>query len=232
MTAHRRDVPLDLLEKAIHKYHFNAKYLFSGEGTPVMLSAEDDGLIVRQLQIVTDGQGKERIVHVPYPAQAGYGKAHDDPAFIGELPSYILPDPQFLSGSYRSFEIAGSSMEPTWRPGDVVIASFIEPRYWSQAIRNGHIMVVVTQQDVLLKRVINKLKSDGTLECLSDNEEYQPFIVTGEEIREIWKPRMRLTAHLEPDTTTVHARQISEQLQRQHELLTDLRQQLQIETAT
>src|SRR5690606_21451177 len=99
MTAGRRDVPLELIEKAVKTFKLNPHYLFTGEGNPLFDRLEDDGLRLRHLSVVTDAKGEERIVHVPYPAQAGYGRLLDDPVFMQELPSYQLPDPQFRSGT-------------------------------------------------------------------------------------------------------------------------------------
>jgi hypothetical protein len=125
-VANRRDVPLELIEKAVAEYHFNPHFLFSGLGSLISGPSLDDGLRIRNLTVMTDQNSDERIIHVPYPAQAGYGKLLDDRVFMQELPSYQLPDPQFRSGTYRSFEISGSSMEPTFKTNDIVIAAYIE----------------------------------------------------------------------------------------------------------
>jgi phage repressor protein C with HTH and peptisase S24 domain len=225
MVAQRRDVPLDLLEKSVKHFQINASYLFTGAGAHFMDPATDQ-FQVKNLSIVTNEKGEERILHVPYPAQAGYGRLLDDPVFIQELPSFELPDPQFKSGTYRSFEIAGASMEPVFRSGDLVIASFIEPRYWEQAIKNGQIYVVVTQQDVVLKRLTNFLKTRKVIECLSDNDEYHPYSIDAEDIREVWKARVRITAHLDPSIISSSNQSITEQLQVQKQMLENLQRQL------
>ncbi len=226
MAARRRDVPLDLIEKAVLQFRFNATFLFSGQGDPFIHPGKDDGLHIRQLTISTDDTGMERIIHVPFAAQAGYGRLHGDPEYISELPAYQLPDPQFRSGTYRSFEISGSSMEPTLRTHDIVIASFVEPRYWIQAIKNGQLHVIVTHQDVIIKRTVNKLKTDQVLECHSDNPDFQPFTIPAEDIREMWRVRLRMTSHLETETAAIHAQDIRDQLLAQNTLLKHLQEQL------
>ena len=225
MVAERRDVPLELIEKAVKHFKINATYLFTGQGVRFQNPADDD-LRIRNLTIVTNEKGDERILHVPYPAQAGYGRLHDDPVYIRELPSFELPDPQFKSGTYRSFEISGASMEPTFKSGDIVIASYIEPRYWEQAIKNGHIFVVVTNQDVVLKRLTNNLRSSKTIECISDNEEYHPYPIDAEDIREVWKARLKITSHLDLPTNPDSNKSISEQLQMQKQMLENMQRQL------
>ncbi len=219
MVAGRRDVPLDLLEKAIHEFAINPGFLFTGIGKPICIPGEEDGLRLRNLSIVTDEKGEERIVHVPYQAQAGYGGQLDDPMYIRELPTYQLPDPQFRSGTYRSFEIAGTSMEPTFRPHDIVIAAFVEPRYWEQAIKSSQIFIVITEQEVVIKRISNQLKSNGYLLCCSDNPEFDSYTIAGDSIREVWKARVKLTSYLEVAPTAMQSSDISRQLQDQQRIL-------------
>jgi len=226
MVASRRDAPLELIEKAVQTFRFNPHYLFTGKGKPFSSPMDDDGLRLKNLSIVTDQKGEERIVHVPIPAQAGYGRLLDDPIYISELPNYQLPDPQFKSGTYRSFEIAGTSMEPTFMPNDIVIAAFIEPRYWEQAIKNDQIYIVVTHQDVFIKRIHNRIKSDHMLQCCSDNVEFDPFTISASDVKEVWKARVKLTTHLGMPAQHVNTTNISEQLQAQQKMLEHLHRHL------
>ena len=226
MVAERRDAPLDLIEKAVVAFRFNPIYLFTGHGTLFCNPAEDDGLRLKNLSIVTDQKGEERIVHVPYPAQAGYGRLLDDPVFITDLPSYQLPDPQFRSGTYRSFEIAGSSMEPVFMPNDIVIAAFIEPRYWEQAIKDGQIYIIVTHKDVVIKRIKNYIRTKKQIECCSDNAAFDTYTIEADEIREVWKARVKLTSHIDPPASKFNSTTITEQLQAQQKMLEHLHRHL------
>jgi Peptidase S24-like len=226
MVAKRRDAPLDLIEKSVGTFRFNPIYLFTGLGTLFCNPAEDDGLRLKNLTIVTDQKGDERIVHVPYPAQAGYGEFLNDPVFLSDLPTYQLPDPQFRSGTYRSFEIAGASMEPVFIQGDIVIAAFIEPKYWEQAIKNGQIYIVVTQQEVVIKRINNHIKAQKFIECCSDNTQYEPYPIAAADILEIWKARVKLTSHIEQPAPRFNAIAISEQLLAQQKMLEHLHHHL------
>ena len=222
MVAERRDAPLDLIEKAVASFRFNPVYLFSGVGSCFSSSVEDDGLRLRHLTVITDQKGDERIVHVPYPAQAGYGKWLDDPVFMQELPSFQLPDPQFRSGTYRSFEVSGSSMEPTFRSNDIVIAAYIEFRYWEQALKNNQIFIIVTREEVIIKRIINHLKSEKTIHCVSDNPEFDMYTLSLHEVLEIWKVRMKITAYLDQPASPINSNTISEQLMVQQKMLENL----------
>lgn len=226
MSAGRREIPLDLLAKSVAAYQLNPVFLLTGKGS-MFSSASDDDVSIRQLSIVTDQTGKERIVHVPVTAQAGYGSLSSDPVFVQELPTYQLPDNQFTQGSYRSFEISGSSMEPTFFQNDIVIASYLEPRYWAQALHDGWIVVIVTQHDVFIKRILNRLKSHQQLECISDNVEFEPFTLAADEIKELWRARVKMTSHMEQPHAHAHVALFSQQLQTQQRLLEELTEKMQ-----
>lgn len=222
MAAQRRDVPLELIEKSVATFNFNPGYLFSGIGPHFCNLSAGDGLKLHHLTVITDQKGDERIIHVPCPAQAGYGKSLHDPLFIQDLPSYQLPDPQFKSGTYRSFEIAGKSMEPTFRQCDIVIASFIESKFWVQAVKNNQIFIIVTAEEVLIKRLINHIKTDRIIECASDNPEFDPYTIPVSDILEIWKVRMKLTPHFDNPNAGMNTNDITRQLKAQQKLLENL----------
>lgn len=222
MAGQRRDVPLDLIEKAVSTFNFNPCFLFTGYGSPFTTGAGDDGLRLKNLTVVTDQKGDERIVHVPFPAQAGYGKLLDDPVFMQDLPSYQLPDPQFRSGTYRSFEITGTSMQPTFRSSDVVIAAFIEPRYWEQAVKNNQLYIIITHEEVIIKRILNRIRNEKLIECISDNPEYHSYTIQMNDVIEVWKVRMKLTSHLESPVNRDPSHKISEQLDAQQKMLENL----------
>lgn len=224
MVSQRRDVPLEIIDRAVAKFLINPNYLFTGHGKKILDASNDDGLRVKCLSILTDSAGCEKIVHVPVPAQAGYAGQLDDPTFLADLPTYHLPDTQFNSGTYRSFEVAGHSMEPAFHPHDIIIGAYIEPKYWSQGFKPQDAFVIVTNEDVLIKRVINKLATEKHIVCISDNPEFEPYTIAGNEIREVWKVRMKITRHFERQES--QGMDISIQLQKQATILQDLQQKL------
>ncbi len=180
-----RDVPLDLLYKAIAMYNINPEYIMRGTGT---LFTDDISIKrVQVLTVVTDNEGGERIVHVPYPAQAGYSGVQADTEFIEALPTYTIPDPLFNHGTFRSFDVKGESMEPTLFERDVVICSFIEMYNWGDDIRDNKVYVIVTHSNVVVKRVINNLRMHRHLELVSDNEEFESYRLNIGEIKEVWE---------------------------------------------
>ena len=66
----RRDVSLELVQKAVEVFHFNPHFLFSGNGPKFLKVDASEDLSI--LTIVADSKDREQIVHVPRVAQAGY----------------------------------------------------------------------------------------------------------------------------------------------------------------
>jgi len=181
----------DLVHKACKMYDINMSFLVYGEGEMFLHHAVKNDL--RVLTIVTDKQNDERIVHVPVPAQAGYVSDLADPTFYSELPSYSLPDFTFSQGTHRSFDVSGDSMEPVLEAGDTVVCSFIEPCQWIHGIKDDHIYVIVTNTDIVVKRVQNELKKTRSLFLLSDNDSYRAYHIPAENVKEIWYVRLRIS---------------------------------------
>ncbi len=190
----RRDVTIELLRKAVEKYKINPVYLYTGEGP--MFMSEEDHKSFRVLTIVTNVQDDERIVHVPVPAQAGYAGEMTDPTFIQDLPTYTLPDYKYKVGTHRSFDVAGDSMEPTLFEGDKVVCSFLEPTLWESSLKDNYVYIVVTRGDVVVKRVVNRVKERKQLELHSDNSFYEPYNVNIGDVREIWYVRAKVSPFL------------------------------------
>ncbi len=120
----RRDVTLNLVERAVQTYAFNPVYLYTGKG-PLMSSRYNDAN-QRILTVVTDRVGRENILHVPTKAQAGYATETGALKAVEELMTYSIPGLEHRFGTFRSFEIAGDSMMPTILSGDVVVCRHVQ----------------------------------------------------------------------------------------------------------
>jgi phage repressor protein C with HTH and peptisase S24 domain len=194
----RRDVTIELIRKAVEEYKISPTYLFNGEGT--MFINENDNRAFRMLTIVTDENQEERIIHVPAPAQAGYAGESVDERFLAELPSFTLPDYKYKSGTHRSFEVSGDSMEPTLFEGDKVVCSYLDPKHWESSIKNNYVYLIVTRGDVLIRRVQNLISNNKTLELHADNVYYTANILAVGDIREIWYVRSKISPFLPSPT--------------------------------
>ena len=187
----RRNVTIELARKAIEKYELCPTFLFVGQGSPFRCPDENPTNDV--LVVVADENNEERIVHVPYPAQAGYGGQLTNPEFIGELPTFSLPDPYFQSGTFRSFDVSGDSMEPTLYEGERVVCSFTEKESWKHSLKNNHVYVIITSDDIVVKRMENRIHLNGTILLLSDNDYYPPREIPIEEVLEIWSIKLKIS---------------------------------------
>lgn len=146
------------------------------------------------LAITVDTQDNENIEIVPQKAAAGYLNGYADPEYIEELPKFQLPVlPK--NATYRAFEISGDSMLPL-QPGTIVIGQYVER---ARDIKNGKTYVLVTHKEgVVYKRVFNYLEENGKLFLVSDNTQYSPYEISGEDILELWEAKAYISLHF-PD---------------------------------
>jgi DNA-binding XRE family transcriptional regulator len=151
---------------------------FLSEGQVKMDSAS-----VRVLPVVVDADGMERIPLVPLRASAGYAHGYGDPSFIEQLPVFDLPFSELKKDrTHRIFQIQGDSMLPV--PDKAyIITSFVEE--WS-GVRSGERYVIVTANDGLLFKRVEKKPHSAHLLLISDNTFYEPFELAWSEVREIW----------------------------------------------
>jgi phage repressor protein C with HTH and peptisase S24 domain len=185
-----RSVTMDLVRKSAMIYKFNPVYILLGVGDKFM--KQDDSHLVK---IAVDDKDNEKILHIPMTAKAGYMDQFNDEQYLENLTAYSLPWSYFQHGTFRSFEIEGDSMEPILQHGEIVICSNVDdPSLWSYNIRSGYVYVIVTQNDIVIKRVINRLPQEGVLELVSDNSQYPPIIVKAEELKEVWYVKMKISS--------------------------------------
>jgi len=71
------------------------------------------------------------------------------------------------------------------KDGSFVIGKFIEDR---NDIKTGRIYVLLTiNYGMVYKRVYNKIQENNTLKLVSDNPTYEPYIISIDEVMEIWE---------------------------------------------
>lgn len=143
--------------------------------------------------ITIDTSGGENMVFVPVKARAGYLAGYADPEYIKTLPAYRLPG--YTMGTYRMFEVEGTSMYNTLQTGDRCIAR------WTQLSegKDDRVYVVVTRTEgVLIKRCIFRLQ-EAKIVCKSDNNhsgKYPPIVLNVSDVLELWYVVERWTRQL------------------------------------
>lgn len=135
------------------------------------------------LAITVDNEDNENIELVPVKAAAGYAEGLGDPEYLKQLPRFRLP---FLpAGTYRAFEIEGTSMLPV-QPGSVVVGKFVEQ---PNDIKKGDPYILVMEDGVVFKRVFHSPyeQHEDNFLLVSDNPSYEPFEVEIANVQQIWQ---------------------------------------------
>ncbi|CDF80612.1 peptidase, S24/S26A/S26B/S26C family [Formosa agariphila KMM 3901] len=177
-------------------------YLITGEisHVPIVskkMEVNEDNQLPKLVTV--DTQGNENIVMVPVSAQAGYINGYGDQDFISTLPTYRLP--KLNNGTFRMFEVKGHSMFPTLHSGCIVVGEWEED--WSN-IKDNQIYILVTDEGVVVKRVLNRIEKYGNLYLKSDNRlEYPSYPIKTEEIKEVWKVSLAMVFNLLDPATLV-----------------------------
>lgn len=109
---------------------------------------------------------------VTVKARAGYISSYDSVDLINSLDKYAIPPGVSFTGAiWRYFEVDGDSMEPILSSGDYVLCSQVPRDDWDN-LKNFYVYVLVTQNDILIKRVF--VKDNGEWVLISDNEQHSP----------------------------------------------------------
>ncbi len=148
----------------------------------------------RPVVVTVDEAGDDNIVMVDTKAAAGYPTRILEPEYYKELPAFKLPGTDYRNGTFRCFQVEGDSMTDTLQNGDSVIGRFCDNHF--RDVRQGYIHVVVTADQVLVKRVISHADADHTLVLLSDNDAYPPIEVDIDEVKEIWYVKSKLSTYM------------------------------------
>src|SRR5690606_41884855 len=84
--------------------------------------------------------------------------------------------------------------------------------------------VLVTQKEgVVYKRVFNYLEENGKLFLVSDNTQYSPYEISGEEVLELWEARAYISLHF-PDPSESGEEQLS--LKKLSSIVMELQQEI------
>lgn len=182
-----RNITVEQLHKLFNIYGISADYLF-GFSDEIFLPGFAD--FPTRAKSDRAFAGRQNIVLVPDRAMAGYATTTDTPQYLSEFQKFTIPG---LDGNLIAFEISGDSMMPTITNGDIVVC---EPLERGEPIRDNQVYVVVT--DVVVAKRIQQVKNGSNLRemrLISDNDRYQPYIVSPDEVRQILRVKCRLTSH-------------------------------------
>lgn len=202
----------DMLKPNIKEMPYNesmAKSMAFSEETKNTINAihslnkESPASYNRMPKVVTvDKSGNDNVILVPVKAAAGYLLGYGDSEYIQSLPTFNLPNIQ--NGTFRMFQVSGHSMYPTLSDACYVVGEWVEN--WIKDIKDNRIYVVVSDEGILVKRVLNRLKKYDNLYLKSDNrKEYPNRTLEPSQIKEVWAVKMHLSFEL-PDPTVLYDR--------------------------
>lgn len=194
----------DVLTAIINEFDIHPDYLFGKSQT--MLRSEA-GVIqtysgIPQV-VVVDASGEENVVYVPVQARAGYLDGYGDTEYIETLPTFSMP--HLTNGTYRCFEVQGSSMVRTFFDGDLVFGRYVENL---TDIMDGRVYIIVSRDNgIVLKRVINRIDERGKLILKSDNKDgnYPTYTINVEDIMEVWYVTMYASKQM-PEPVDIYHR--------------------------
>ena len=187
----KRSVNSDIIYKCAEHFNINLNYLYRGHGhmmnnVPCPDSAEEK-----------NKKPNERIAYVPIEAQAGYIDQYHENLYLEDLATFSLPDPRYNHGSYRCFDVSGDSMEPSIYSGDKLICQNVEQQYWMSSIKNNYVYIIISNDGVVVKRVINRIEQDGILRLVSDNSFYQDINLFVGDIKEVWLVTSKISTFMQ-----------------------------------
>lgn len=169
-----------VVKELFQQFQINPAWLF-GESEVKKIRLNAASTLPKVISI--DQEGNENIVMVSQKAAAGYGQNVEDDKWMGALPMFQIPLPEYRNRSYRGFEVKGDSMSPMIEDKSWVICSAVEKL---EEVKNGEIYVVVEEESIRLK-MIQKDTSQHLLNLISLNPAYEPVIVPYEKVVELWK---------------------------------------------
>lgn len=154
-------------------FGFNITWLLTGDGEMLKNSA-----------LKSDAREKEinEFVHVPMVpvrAKAGYLIGYGDQEYVDTLPTIPVITDRTFHGKYRCFEVEGDSMDNGSRDAlcdrDVVLCREIRRDLWQYKLHiNDWDFVIVHQEGILIKRIVEHNVDRGTITCHSLNPMFGP----------------------------------------------------------
>jgi transcriptional regulator with XRE-family HTH domain len=157
------------------------------------------------LSITVNDDGTENIELIPQKAAAGYLNGYADPEYLEELPKFKIPSIT-EPGTYRAFEITGDSMLPL-EEGTIIIGRYLESL---NDLKDNKTYILLTRSDgIVYKRIQTGQISESLIRLISDNKNYSPYTVEGNDILEIWEAVMYISDHF-PNSPSAEKTDIEE----------------------
>lgn len=184
----KNSLTIGKLDEIARIYRINIPIFFE------MLKAPEEMLdpLLSQLLKENDKESiKDDLINIPVTeieVAAGHGATNKN--FI-EYEEYIhIPKSMLPSGDGDRFciTVTGESMSQTLQEGDKLIVRRLRRSDWDKIEDNEIYAVMNRNGESYVKRIRNRLQSDGFITLLSDNpaRKYKPFNIQEEDLHHIW----------------------------------------------
>lgn len=165
----------DVLEKVCANANVNPEWLLTGEGPMLRADERSDSSIPVATHASEPGEG---IPLLPIDAMAG-ALTSEQTVLEYECERYVVP---VFSGADFLIPVNGTSMVPTYHPGDIVACKRVPMS--GLFFQWGKIYVIDTTQGPLIKRI--KPSADPQhITIVSDNTAFDPFQLPTADIRAV-----------------------------------------------
>ena len=172
----RAEPRLEVLELVSEIFKLSLDELFLKD-----LGNTSNNFLAKRRQMKMMSADRNVIHFVPVKAAAGYLAGYADNEFIDELNTFTLP--MLANGNYRAFEIIGDSMLPT-PSGSIIVGEKVED---TNDIKSSQAYVVVSRNEgIVYKRVEKNNRNKNKITLISDNPQFQPYLVNAEDVIELW----------------------------------------------
>ena len=181
----------EVVTRLVRHWNVDCNWLIVGIGAMNFSDAQLDGGIADPSAHTERPAG---IVAITEKAIAGYSANHRDEYWLARHERYVLPGFND-EDAFRIFKILGDSMEPTVHDQDFVVCARIDSPPDTFV---GQVVLAVTEEEVLLKRLANYSLATERMSLASDNPKYKTVDLGSDDVSELWYVTGRLTRNLAP----------------------------------
>ena len=162
---------------------YDKAWLLSGEGEPIKKKTEDEA-VPKIIEF-------ENFPFVSQRAYAGYLSGYADAEYVDSLPTVAFPVDHTPLGKYLVFEVKGDSMDDgsydSYLSGDLLLCREVRMDLWrdSKLHFDKWDFVIVHEEGILVKRIINHDVENHTITIHSLNDQYPDRVIDLCEVRQI-----------------------------------------------
>ena len=196
-----------IVMELLHQFGINPLWLY---GKSIVKHITIDQFDVTPKVIAVNREGEDTILLVNQKAAAGYPHNIQDVEWVGSLPAFNLPLPQFRNATYRGFQVEGDSMLPNIRPNEWVLGRAVAT---ITEASDSKIYIVVLKDSVLVKKLQKLPNTPNKVKLISLNPEYLPIEVELKDIQELWMVNSKLTFGIEEPSESSLLRQLQQSME-------------------